>query len=128
VAAADELAQGSLRAAEGYLALAERQAPSAPEGRREQTQVLLGVVRLLVAGRSGNQPGRDEAAERLLAAAEALEAGRAGLGDELRGLALVEIGNRETWGGQHGQAASHLEQALRLARRTRRPGLAGSPG
>ena len=53
VAAADELAGGSLEAAERYLGVAERGLASVPEGRRGQAQVLLGVVRLLVARRHG---------------------------------------------------------------------------
>ena len=48
VAAADELAQGSLEAAERYLGVAESGSASVPEGRRGQAQVLLGVVRLFV--------------------------------------------------------------------------------
>ena len=48
VTAADELAQGSLEAAERYLRVAER--GSAPE----QTQLLLGVVRLLLAWYQGD--------------------------------------------------------------------------
>jgi LuxR family maltose regulon positive regulatory protein len=119
VAAADELAQGSLRAAERHLGLAER--GSVPEGRRGQAQVLFGVVRMGVARQRGNQRARYEEAQRLLAAAEALEMARPGLGDELRALALVEIGNSETWAGRLDQAESHLEQGLALARRIGRP-------
>ena len=48
VAAADELAQGSLEAAERYLGVAERGSASVPASRRGQAQVLLGVVRLLL--------------------------------------------------------------------------------
>jgi LuxR family maltose regulon positive regulatory protein len=121
VAATDELGQGSLRAAERYLGLAERGAAAVPEARRGQAQMLLGVVRLLVFGRAGNLPARYEAGQRLLATAEALEARRGGLGDELRGVALVEIGDSETWVGQLDQAESHLEEGLALARRTERP-------
>jgi LuxR family maltose regulon positive regulatory protein len=121
IAAADELAQGSLRAAERYLGLAERGSALVPEGRRGHAQVLLGVVRMLVARQRGNQRARDEEAQRLLAAAEALEGARPGLGDELRALALVEIGNSETWAGRLDQAESHLEQGLALARRIARP-------
>jgi len=58
VAAADELAMGSMAVAERYLALAEREAAPVPDGRRGQARVLLGVVRLQVAGRSGNQTAR----------------------------------------------------------------------
>jgi LuxR family transcriptional regulator, maltose regulon positive regulatory protein len=121
VAAADELAQGSLEAAERYLGLAERGVASVPDDRRGQAQVLLGVVRLLVVGRGGDFSARAEQAQRLLAAAEAPEATRPGRGDELRALALVEIGDSETWSGQLDQAELHLEQALALARRIGRP-------
>jgi LuxR family transcriptional regulator, maltose regulon positive regulatory protein len=121
VAAADELAMGSLAVAERYLELAERGAASVPDGRRGQAQVLLGVVRLQVAGRSGNQTARASQARRLLVAAEAAEGGWPGSGDDLRALALVEIGNGETWAGPLDEAESHLEQGLALARRIGRP-------
>jgi LuxR family maltose regulon positive regulatory protein len=121
VTAFDELARGSLKAAERYLRLAERESASVPGGRHGQAQVLLGVVRLLVVGRGGDFSARAKHAQRLLAAAEAPEATRPGLGDELRALALVEIGDSETWAGRLDQAESHLEQALALARRIGRP-------
>ena len=105
-----------------------------PEGRRGQAQVLLGVVRLLLSGRSGNQRARAEQAQRLLAAAEAPKAARpvegardggtggwAGGGEELRTLALLEIGDAETWTGRLDQAESHLDRAVALARRIRWP-------
>ena len=97
VAAADELARGSLEAAERYLGLAERGSASVPEGRRGQAQVLLGVVQLLLARRHGNLPAVAEQAQRLQALAEAPDAAQPGLGDELRAFALVKIGDSETW-------------------------------
>jgi LuxR family transcriptional regulator, maltose regulon positive regulatory protein len=134
VAAADELARGSLKAAERYLGLAERGAASVPPRRRGQAQVLLGVVRLLSYGRSGDQRTRAEQAQRLLAVAEASEAaqpmegasgrrtGRWAWGEkELRTLALLEIGNAETWTGRFDRAECHLDQAVALARRIRWP-------
>ncbi|HXW47280.1 MAG TPA: LuxR C-terminal-related transcriptional regulator [Streptosporangiaceae bacterium] len=134
VAAADELDQGSLQAAERYLELAERGQASVPLGRRGQAQVLLGVVRLLLYGRSGDQWARAEQAQRLLAAAEAPEAAQpmerapdvgterlAWGGEELRTLALLEVGNAETWIGRFDQAERHLDQAVALARRIRLP-------
>ena len=130
VAAADELTQGSLRAAERYLQVAERGLASVPSGRQVRTQVLLGVVRLLLSGRTGDQWTRAEQAQRLLAAAEAPEAvppadgpSKAGTGSrgwggaELRTLALLEIGNAETWTGRIDQAERHLDRAVALARR-----------
>jgi LuxR family transcriptional regulator, maltose regulon positive regulatory protein len=130
LAAADELAQGSLEAAERYLGLAESGSASVPAGRRHQVQVLLEVDRLLLLGEhSGNQRQRAEQAQRLLAAAEALgaaqydlaPAARVGLGEELSALALLSLGDNEAWTGRLDQAELHLEQAVALARRTGRP-------
>jgi LuxR family transcriptional regulator, maltose regulon positive regulatory protein len=123
VSAADELTLGSMKTAQRYLALAERRLASVPEGRRGQAQVLVGVVQLLLVARKGDQQGRAEAAQRLLAAAEAVEPGqpRNGARDELRTLALAEIGDAETWTGRLDQAEPHLEQAVALARRIGRP-------
>src|SRR5262245_25240026 len=92
VAAGDELARGSLEAAEWHLALAERGSPLVPEGRRGQAQLLVGMVRLLLARQRGNRPVVAEEAGRLQAAAEAPEAARPGLGEELRALALISLG------------------------------------
>ena len=134
VAAADELASGSLQAAEQYLELAERGQASVPLSRRGQAQVLLGVVQLLLYGRSGDQWARAEQAQRLLAATETPNAAQpmeavpdggtgrlAWAGEELRTLALLEIGNAQTWTGRFDQAERHLDEAVALARRIRRP-------
>jgi LuxR family maltose regulon positive regulatory protein len=125
VAAGDELERGSLEAAERYLGRAERGSASVPAERRGQALMLRGVVRLQLAGRIGDLSAVPEEARRLLAAAEAPEAVRElmqpGLGDELRTLALISLGNAETWTGRPDQAESHLEQAVALARRIERP-------
>jgi LuxR family transcriptional regulator, maltose regulon positive regulatory protein len=75
LAAADELAGGSLEEAERYLGLAARGPGSVPADRRGQLQVLLGVVRLLVARHRGNLPAVADQAERLQAMAEAPDTG-----------------------------------------------------
>jgi LuxR family transcriptional regulator, maltose regulon positive regulatory protein len=129
VAAADELAQGSLEAAERHLGLAERASASVPDGRRAQAQLLQGIVRLLLARQCGNRPAVAEQATRLQAMAEAPEAvqyglapaARAGLGEDLRALALTSLGSAELWAGRFEQAARHLEQGVALARRIGRP-------
>ncbi len=76
MAAADELAQGSLEAAERYLELAARGAASVPAARRGQAQVLLGIIRLLLARQRGTCRRVAEEARRLQAPAEAPEAAR----------------------------------------------------
>jgi LuxR family maltose regulon positive regulatory protein len=124
VAAADELAQGSLEAAERYLRLAERglEGPaSVPAGRRGRARLLLGVVRLLLAGQRGNLPAVAGEARRLQALAEAPDAVPAGLGEDLRALALISLGSTEVWAAQIEEAERHLEQGVALARRIGRP-------
>jgi LuxR family maltose regulon positive regulatory protein len=119
--AADELAQGSLQAAERYLGLAARGSAPVSVGRHEQLQVLLEMVRLLLARQRGNPPAVAEEARRLQATAEAPDAALAGLGEELRGLALINLGITEVWAAQFGVAERHLEQGVALARRIGRP-------
>ena len=125
LAAADELAQGSLEAAERYLGLAARGSSSVPAGRRGQLQVLLGVVRLLVARQRGDLPAVADQAQRLQALAEAPDAAREvaerGLGEELRALALISLGTTEVWTAQFEEAQRHLEQGRALALRIGRP-------
>src|SRR5499433_1146060 len=70
VAAGDELARGSLEAAGRYLGLAERGSASVPDGRAGQAQLLLGMVRLLLARQRGNPAAVAEEAGRLQAMAE----------------------------------------------------------
>jgi LuxR family maltose regulon positive regulatory protein len=121
VAAADELAQGSLAAAERYVRLAERGAAAVPAGRREQAQVLLGIVRLLLARQRGNPSAVAEQARKLLAMAEAPDAARPGLGEELRALALISLGIAEVWTARFAEAERHLQRGVALARRIGRP-------
>jgi LuxR family maltose regulon positive regulatory protein len=121
VAAADELAQGSLETAERYLGLAERGSASVPGGRRSQARVLLGIVRLLLARQCGDLSAVIEQARRLQALAEAPEMALPGLGEELRGLALINLGIAEVWAARAAQAEPHLEQGVALARRIGRP-------
>jgi LuxR family transcriptional regulator, maltose regulon positive regulatory protein len=121
VAAGDELARGSLEAAERYLGLAERASASVPAGRRGQAQLLAGMVRLLLARQRGNRPAVAEEAERLQALAEAPEAAQPGLGEELRALALISLGSTAVWVARFEEAKRHLDQGVMLARRIGRP-------
>ena len=121
VAAGDELARGSLEAAERYLGLAERGLASVPEGRQGQAQLLVGMVRLLAARQRGDRPAVAEQAQRLHAAAEAPEAARPVQGEELRALALISLGSTEFWAARFTDAGRHLDQGIALARRIGRP-------
>jgi LuxR family maltose regulon positive regulatory protein len=90
-------------------------------GRRGQVQVLLGVVRLLLARQRGNLEAVGEEARRLQAVAEAPESARFALGEDLRALALINLGIAEAWAGLLEEAERHLGQGVALARRIGRP-------
>jgi LuxR family transcriptional regulator, maltose regulon positive regulatory protein len=119
--AADELARGSLEAAERYLRLAERGSASVEASRRGQFQVLLGVIRLVHARQRGNLPEVAKEAQVLQALAEAPLAAQLGLGEEMRALALISLGSTEVWTTRFEAAERHLDQGIALARRIGRP-------
>ena len=121
LAAADELAAGSLAQAERYLGLAARGTASVPPDRRGQLDVLLGMVRLLLARQRMNLPAAAEEAQRLRVVADAPDTAPLGLSEELRALALVNLGITEYWGGRLAEAEPHLEHGITLARRIGRP-------
>jgi LuxR family transcriptional regulator, maltose regulon positive regulatory protein len=121
LAAADELAQGSLEEANQYLTLAALGSVSVPAGRRGRVQTLLGVVGLLLARQRGNLQVVAEEARRLQAAAETPDSARPGLGEDLRALALISLGIAEYGTARFEEAEPHLEQGVALARRIGRP-------
>jgi LuxR family transcriptional regulator, maltose regulon positive regulatory protein len=121
LAAADELAQGSLEEAKRYLTLAAQRSATVPAGRRGRVQTLLAVVGLLLARQRGNPPAVAEEARRLQAAAETPDAARPGLGEDLRALALINLGIAEYATARFEEAEPHLEQGVALARRIGRP-------
>ena len=121
LAAADELAAGSLAQAERYLGLATRGTATVLPDRRGQLDVLLGMVRLLLARQRGNLPAAAEEAQRLRVVADAPDTAPLGLSEELRALALINLGITEHWGGRLAEAEPHLEHGITLARRIARP-------
>ena len=121
IAAADELAQGSLEAAERYLDLAAQRSESVPDARRGPLGLLTGVVSLLLESQRGNLPGVAEQAQQLAATTADEDAAQPGLTEDLRALALISLGSAEYWVGLPDDAARHLESGIALARRTGRP-------
>ena len=97
--AGDELARGSLEEAERYLALATRGLESMPADRRGRSQVVLAVVRMRLARQRGDLPAVAEQAQRLLAPAGAADPAELGLGEDLRMLALIDLGHRRAVDG-----------------------------
>src|SRR5690349_2162521 len=82
LAAAEELAYGSLEAAGRYLGLAERGMGSVPDARRAQAHLLLGITRLVLARQRWSLQAVAEEARRLQAVAEASDAAQPRLGEE----------------------------------------------
>jgi LuxR family maltose regulon positive regulatory protein len=118
--AADELAAGSLAEAARFLGFAELGAASVPPARRGQLDVLLSMVRLLLARHRTNLPAVAEEAQRLRLVADAPDTVLLGLSEELRALALINLGITEYW-GRIPEGKAHLEQGTTLARRIARP-------
>jgi LuxR family maltose regulon positive regulatory protein len=119
--AGDELARGSLEEAERYLTLATRGLETVPADRRGRSQVVLALVRMRLARQRGDLPAVAEKAQRLLAPAEAADSARLGLGEDLRALALIDLGIAELWAAGFEEADRHLEQGVALAHRIGRP-------
>jgi LuxR family transcriptional regulator, maltose regulon positive regulatory protein len=120
LAAAEELAYGSLETAERYLGLAERGMAALPDDRRSQAQLLLGITRLVLARQRWNLQAVGEEARQLQAMAEAPDAERPRWGEELRALALISLGTTEFWvAGEDPER--HLEMGVELAHRIGRP-------
>ncbi|MBO0803747.1 MAG: hypothetical protein J2P25_11835 [Nocardiopsaceae bacterium] len=121
LAAADELAQGSLEAAEGYLGLAERESVPASAARHGQLRVLTGVVRLLLARQRGNLSAVAEGARQMQALAGTPVAAQSGLSEDLRALGLINLGIAELWAARFADAERSLERGVALAHRIGRP-------
>jgi LuxR family maltose regulon positive regulatory protein len=119
--ALDELTRGSLETAERYLALAERASASLATERHGQAQLLLGIARLLHARQRGNLAAVAEEARKLQDLADVPDPTRPGLGEDLRALALINLGTAEFWAGHLAEAERHLERGMALARQIGRP-------
>jgi LuxR family maltose regulon positive regulatory protein len=121
VAATDELTGGSLEEAERYVTVTAREAMAVPEARRGRLEVALAMLRLSLARQRNDLSGVAAQAQRLLLPAEAPEPIQAGLGEDLRAFALINLGIAEIWTRQWDDADRHLAQALALAEQIERP-------
>ncbi len=119
--AGDQLARGSLEEAERYLAVSTRTLELVPADRRGRAHVVLAVVRMRLARQRGDLPAVTEEAQRLLAPAMTAESGQPGVGEDLRALALINLGTAELWTSRFDEAGRHLEDGIALARRIGRP-------
>ena len=116
-----QLGRGSLEEAERYVVLAAEGLEKVPPDRRGRAQVVLAVDRMRLARQRGDLPVVAEQAQPLLAPAGAADPARLGLGEDLRALALINLGTAELWTGRWDEADQHLEEGVALAHRIGRP-------
>ena len=121
VVASDQLVQGSLNAAETFLALARKRASEVPAERRHRFNMALGVTHISLARRRGDFGSVLEEVEPLLTPLTAESVTEIALGADIRAIALMDLGIVELWSFRHDDAERHLEQGLDLARRIGRP-------
>jgi LuxR family maltose regulon positive regulatory protein len=113
IAAADRLTTLRWREADALLDRAQRTLLDLPEDRRSRAETALATVQLIRARRLGDLEAVVEAAARVDGGDLA--------GDELRALALMNLGLAETWIFRLAEAETHLHTALELAGRIGRP-------
>jgi LuxR family transcriptional regulator, maltose regulon positive regulatory protein len=116
--AASEIARGSLEEAERHLERAAAGSASLPADRRGGFHVLLALQRIRLAYKRGDLPAAVAAAEELMALAEAVPDG---LGEDVRAVTLVSLGETELSWQRLEEAERHLEQGIAVARRIGRP-------
>jgi LuxR family maltose regulon positive regulatory protein len=113
-----ELTHGSLDSAAAYLSLADRHATKLPDDRKRRFEVVLAVMQLTLALRRGDFGAVLEKVQALLGPADAETLSDVGLSNEVRAVALMNLGIAELWAYRRDQARRHLEQGLALAQRS----------
>ena len=83
--------------------------------------MVLAVVRMRLARQLGDLEAVAGQAQQLLAPAGDAAEARLGLGEDLRALALINLGIAELWTGHFEEADRRLEQGIALAHRIGRP-------
>jgi LuxR family maltose regulon positive regulatory protein len=121
VQVAGDLVRRSVADAGRHLAQATGALAAVPADRRGRVQVMLAVLRLLLARRLVDFPVVVQEAQRLLALTDDADAARLVLGEDLRAAALISLGIAELWALRFEDADRHLQQGLALARRIGRP-------
>jgi LuxR family maltose regulon positive regulatory protein len=120
--AGDELVHGTLEEADRYLTLAGRALEPVSAGRHDRIQAVLAVLRMLLARQRGDLSTVTKETQQLLASpSEAAGSAPPGLGEDLRAMALINLGIAELWAADFGEAERHLEQGVALAHRIGRP-------
>jgi LuxR family transcriptional regulator, maltose regulon positive regulatory protein len=121
VFASVRLRDGALDEADGYVAMAERNAEAVPEERQKLFSLHLASVRLSLARQRGDLRGAVQAMRSLETVLDAQPPNVAGRSDDIRALALMTLGTTELWSLRLTDARRRLEEGLALARQVERP-------
>jgi len=123
VFATARLLHGALEQSAAYVDLAGRLADTVPGERRPGFDLLLAVLRLVLARWRGDLETVLQTRPLVDATLTAQPPGERALSDEMRSVALQNLGVAELWSSRLGDARRDLEQGLALARRVGRPWL-----
>jgi LuxR family transcriptional regulator, maltose regulon positive regulatory protein len=120
-AASADILNGALGQSAAHLELAGRLAANLPEVRWPRFELELAVIRLVLARWHGDLQTVCEAMQSVEAALGALPPAERPLAEDLRTVALLNLGVAELWSSRLDDARRDLERALALTRRRGRP-------
>ena len=121
VRAMGDLAQGRLDEAAAHLAVAETYADTTPPDRRRRLGVAIASLQLVLARRRGHLAGVIEQARFLASPVTGQSDEDIALGNDLRAVALMNLGTVEAWSLGLPDAERHLREGAALARKIGRP-------
>jgi len=116
-----DLEQVRLDQAEAHLQVATSYAAVAPLASRHRLRMSIASLHLLLARLRGNFDGVVEQASAILAAAVGESSADVSLGNDLRAVALLNLGVTEAWSLRLADSERHLLDGAGLARRIGRP-------
>src|SRR5690348_3679528 len=121
VRATVDLAQGRLDEAAAHMAVAETYAGTAPPERRRHLRVAVASLRLSLATRRGDLASVIEQTGILASPVTGQSGEDIALGNDLRAVALMNLGIAEAWARGLPDAERHLQEGAVLAREIGRP-------
>ena len=116
-----DLVQGRLDEAAAHLAVAESHAEAVPPDRRRRLQVAIAALKLSLARRRGQLAGVVEQVRFLASPVTGPSDEDIALGNDLRAVALLNLGTVEAWSLGLPDAERHLREGAALARKIGRP-------
>jgi LuxR family maltose regulon positive regulatory protein len=116
-----EVIRPALDTAASYIAVAERHASEVPEERRRIFEAMLATARLTLARWRGDYGAALSEVRPMLEPVEVETVSDVAAANDVRAVALMNLGIVELWAGAGDDAERHLTEALDLARRNGRP-------